>query len=264
MTNPPGHTTPLLLLVDDQPEMAIIVRRLCRSAGVQVVHRNCVADGWTALQERKPELLLLDMRLGAIESGADLCRLVRASPALADLPVALFTDPELDRDISAGLAAGADFVFAKNLVRDEVKWQVRVAEILAWTRGQVWEKLAAGNRESTWPSPPPTWLATYNQALQKAVVGRLTARILQVVLQSALRKMFAHLNRPEDARAWLHREGTPLLDASLVSAVTPEAVVFLGAALAEQMWCLLGTLDSTFFIEVLAPVIPNLMEAIPN
>jgi CheY-like chemotaxis protein len=264
MTNPHANAPPLLLLVDDQPVMATIVRRLCRSAGVEVLYRPCVADGVAALQERTPELLLLDMRLSPIETGADLCRKVRATPNLASLPVALFTDWEMDRDISAGLAAGADFVFAKNLVGDEGKWRERLAEILAWTRGRVWETLVACNTEPAWPSPPLDWLAIYNRTLQQALIGRLTARILHVVLQLAIRKTHAHLNRPADARAWLHPEGTPLLDASLVSAVSPETVVFLGAALAEQMWCLLGTLDSASFTEALARVVPGLTEAIPN
>ena len=263
LTNPHANAIPLLLLVDDQPVMATIVRRLCRSASVEVAYRTCVTDGWTALQERKPELLLLDMRL-ATETGADLCRRVRAQPDLADLPIALFTDWEMIRDVRAGLAAGADFVFAKNLVADEMNWRVRLAEILGWTRGRVWETLVACNSGTIWPSPPPTWLAIYNRVLQQAVVGRLTAGILHVVLQSAIQKTVAHLNCPEDARSWLHSEGTPLLNANLVSAVSPEAVVFLGAALAEQLWCLLGTLDSAFFTEALAPVVPGLMEAIPN
>src|ERR1700735_4298130 len=97
MTNPHANATPLLLLVDDQPVMATIVRRLCRSADVEVVYRNCGLDGWAALQERRPELLLLDMRLGVSETGADLCRRVRDTPTLACLPIALFTDWEMDR-----------------------------------------------------------------------------------------------------------------------------------------------------------------------
>ena len=112
--------------------------------------------------------------------------------------------------------------------------------------------------------PPPGWVTLYNRALQLAFVGRLTAGILHVVLQTALRQTFAHLNRQDDVRTWLSQEGTPLLNERLVSALAPEAVVFLGAVLAEQMWCLLGTLDSAFFLEALAPVVPGLTEAIRN
>src|SRR5205823_1860627 len=84
-------TKPSLLLVDDSPDMAVIVRLLGKRSGVQVFDCPSVAEGWTALQKHRPNLLLLDMRLIG-ESGADLCRQVRTSEDYRSLGVALFVN----------------------------------------------------------------------------------------------------------------------------------------------------------------------------
>src|SRR4051812_20516515 len=126
-------SAPLLLLVDDSPDMGLIVRSLGKRGGAEVAHRTGVADAWALLHERVPDLLLLDMRLAG-ESGADLCRRLRGDPELAALRVALFTNWVLHEDICAGLEAGADLVFAKDLVSQIGEWQRRLSEILGWTR----------------------------------------------------------------------------------------------------------------------------------
>jgi CheY-like chemotaxis protein len=252
---------PTLLLIDDSPDMGVVIRLLSKRAGVDVVHRLTVADGWAALHEQLPDLLLLDMRLPARREGADLCCQIRATPAFAGLRVALFVNGSLQEDIWAGLEAGADLVFAKDLIVEEDAWRRRLAEILAWTRGRGWAKLVAWKAERAWPPPPPDWLAAYNRALRQALTRRLSAQVLRVVLKRAVRDTFAHDLRHEEACAWLHATDATLNEERVAPATSPESVAFLGASLAEQMWCLLGSRDSAFFTAALTPVVPGLTEA---
>ena len=63
-----------------------------------------------------------------------MVRCVRASPEFADLPVALYTHWGLTTDVAAGLNAGADFVFDKDLAAKPVGWQRRLTEIRDWLR----------------------------------------------------------------------------------------------------------------------------------
>jgi CheY-like chemotaxis protein len=254
-------TKPLLLLVDDAPDMAVVVRVLSKHAGIELAHRLGVADGWAALHERTPDLLLLDMRLAG-ENGADLCRRLRTSPTFGQLRVALFTTWGMHEDIRAGLEAGADLVFDKDLVVQPDEWRRRLAEILAWMRGRVWAKLVAWKTEPVWPDPPPDWPTVYNHALRQAV-ARLSASVLRVLLQRTLRGTFAQYQRHDDAQAWLHPAEAAFAGERLLSA-EPETVAFLGVSLAEQMWCMLGSRDSAFFTAALAPVVPGLTEALLN
>src|SRR5438270_380901 len=52
---------PLLLLVDDAPEMAALVRALAARAGCEVVACGDAGAAWAALQARRPDLVLLDV-----------------------------------------------------------------------------------------------------------------------------------------------------------------------------------------------------------
>ena len=82
------------------------------------------------------------------------------------------------------------------------------------------------------------------------------------MLQRALGYTFAHENRRDDPHVWLQSGDIALKEEKLVSATEPETVAFLGASLAEQMWCLLGSRDSAFFTAALTPVVPDLTEAL--
>ena len=83
---------------------------------------------WLALGERRPDLVLLDVNLPGA-SGLDWLRRVRAAPEHAGLAVALYTHWGLPADVAAGLDAGVDFVFDKDLATRPADWQRRLLEI---------------------------------------------------------------------------------------------------------------------------------------
>jgi CheY-like chemotaxis protein len=254
-------SAPLLLLVDDSPEMGLIVRSLGKRGGAEVVHQTSIAAAWDFLRERVPDLILLDMRLTG-ESGADLCRRVRDVAELSALRVALFTNWVLHDDICAGLEAGADLVFAKDLVSQLGEWQRRLRGILGWTRGRVFTKLLAWRGASPWPEPPADWVAVYNQALQQTLARRFGASLLRTLLRRAVLQSFAHTGRAGDPDAWLDLDRGGLCAGR--TAGGPETAAALGAALAEQLWCVLGSPDSAFFADALAAVLPGLREALQD
>ena len=121
---------PLLLLVDDSVEMGVIVASLGKRAGWEVRVCPDAETAWTALSEGRPDLVLLDVNLPGV-SGPEWLRRVRAAPDFADLPVALYTHWGLANDVAAGLDAGADFVFDKDLAARPADWQRRLKEIQA-------------------------------------------------------------------------------------------------------------------------------------
>jgi DNA-binding response OmpR family regulator len=254
-------SAPLLLLVDDSPEMGLIVRSLGKRGGAEVVHRTGVAAAWDFLRERTPDMLLLDMRLTG-ESGADLCRRVRDASELNGLRVALFTNWVLHDDICAGLEAGADLVFAKDLVSQLGEWQRRLREILGWTRGRVFTKLEARWGTDPCPDPPADWVAVYNQALQQTLARRFSASLQRTLLRRAVLQALAHTGRAGDPDAWLDFDRGGLCAGGTVGGA--ETAAALGASLAEQLWCVLGSPDSAFFADALAAVLPALREALQD
>jgi DNA-binding response OmpR family regulator len=100
---PPDN--PLVLVVEDDPNIADLVELYLRRDGF-LVHQ--AADGETALRtirERRPQLVVLDLGLPGAVDGLEVCRQVRAS---SDLPIIMVTarDDEIDRVL--GFELGAD------------------------------------------------------------------------------------------------------------------------------------------------------------
>lgn len=118
-----------LLLVEDMPEIGLIVQRLARKAGHDIDWVQTGEAAWEHLQKIQPDLVLLDIHLPGID-GIELCRQLRKSPAHAKLPIALFSQGVHSEEIAAGLAAGANYVLSKELLCEPESWRQQLAKIL--------------------------------------------------------------------------------------------------------------------------------------
>ncbi len=127
---------PRLLLVEDMPDIQIIVQRLTQNSGYSLKWVASAEEGWDYLQAHRPDLMLLDLHLPG-EDGISLCRRLREVPELADMPVALFSQGATVEEQQAGLAAGADFVLPKDLLCRPDDWRRRVGEMLRQGRARV-------------------------------------------------------------------------------------------------------------------------------
>ncbi len=95
-----------ILLVDNDP---VTYERMQQALG-QVFSIQCVdsiADARSYLSSFLPDMLITEVRVGQ-ESGLDLCRYVRSSPALRSLPIMLLTSLATSQDKLAGFRAGTD------------------------------------------------------------------------------------------------------------------------------------------------------------
>jgi CheY-like chemotaxis protein len=244
---------PLVLLVDDSPEMGILVTSLGIRAGYETACRADVPSAWDYLKEERPDLILLDVHLPGVE-GLELCRRMRATPHLADLPIALFSQWSLSPDIAAGLDAGVDFLVSKDLVGRPAEWRSRLDEILPAEHGQRRNHSLGWRLEANPPPVPSPWVATLNHALDQPCWRKIDGEVLRRVLQRALRHVFPG----GDARDWIGHDGWSLRPEQ---APPHDIAIALIASLAEQVWRLLGTEASKSYWGVLASVIPGQPEA---
>ena len=123
-----------LLLVDDDPSLAAIVRVLARRAGHTVAWAADATAATAELRREHPDLVLLDINLPGV-CGPQWLREVRAEGG-AELPVAVFVQSALADDIARGRAAGANWHFAKELVTDPAAWTARLTEIPSQADGR--------------------------------------------------------------------------------------------------------------------------------
>jgi len=66
-----------------------------------------VAEARSCLAGSIPDILICEVRIGQ-ESGLELCRFIRATPSLYNLPIMLLTSFATLQDKIAGFEAGAD------------------------------------------------------------------------------------------------------------------------------------------------------------
>lgn len=116
--------TQQILVVDDDKQIARLVRSYLEQAGFRVL---TAFDGETALhaiRRERPDLIVLDLMLPD-RDGWEITRIVRSDSYLAMLPIIMLTARVEDTDKIVGLELGADDYIAKPFNPREVVARVR-------------------------------------------------------------------------------------------------------------------------------------------
>jgi DNA-binding response OmpR family regulator len=234
---------PLILLVDDALDMGVILRRYARQAGYAVVYEPDAESAWAFFQQaRRPDLVILDLNLPGA-SGIDLCQKIRATPAYADLLIALFSQFQRPQDVVAALEGGADFILSKDLLCAPAEWQQRIAEILQPPPGRLCPEFLGWLQ--TTPRDPRRLAEQLNQALRRPPVWQLGAGVVQALLRRAWQHALQAPpggNSPDarDMNGWLSPDGHGVDPERFAAAAAAEVACSFTKTLAEQLWRLLG------------------------
>jgi two-component system response regulator ResD len=106
-----------ILVVDDDPRLLHIVAMYLGIEGYEVITAENGEDGLTKLQERPPDLVILDIMMPGLD-GIETCRRMRGHAPTADIPIVMFSALSSDDDIERARVAGANHLITKpfNLV----------------------------------------------------------------------------------------------------------------------------------------------------
>jgi DNA-binding response OmpR family regulator len=116
-----------ILVVDDSPTQAMRLQFMLEEHGYVA---RVARDGQQALdaaREKPPALIVSDIVMPGMD-GYEMCRLIKADPALATVPVILLTTLSDPRDILIGLQAQADAYLTKPY--DETVLLTRIRTLL--------------------------------------------------------------------------------------------------------------------------------------
>lgn len=126
-TTRPAAIPDRLLVVDDEPGILGFVRRGLLFEGFAVESATDGRSALTAVQDNRPDLLILDLMLPGID-GLEVCRRIRAAEAAEGkpvLPILMLTARDAVVDRVAGLEFGADDYLVKPFAFDELLARVR-------------------------------------------------------------------------------------------------------------------------------------------
>lgn len=114
-----------VLVVDDDPDFTAAVAAILSKQGIIVGEVNEPTDLLRAANEFGPDLILLDMEMPELD-GVDICRAIRGSRDLHELPILFLT---VHTDVATRVRAfdvGADDYISKPVVAGELVSRVKV------------------------------------------------------------------------------------------------------------------------------------------
>jgi DNA-binding response OmpR family regulator len=114
-----------VLVVEDEQDIASLIKHTLERGGR--TEAEIVGSGDAALRsivERLPDLVILDLNLPVL-SGLEVCRILRARPYSAGVPIIMLTAMSSESDRVAGLDLGADDYVTKPFSVRELAARVR-------------------------------------------------------------------------------------------------------------------------------------------
>ena len=124
-----------IFVIDDDPELLMMVGMILRRAGHEAVLANDSVEGSDRVIAEKPDMLILDLMMPHM-SGFDVCRKIRALDEMVDLPIMILTARIQEADREAAFASGATDYMTKPITSRQLT--ARIDKLLK--NGQVEEQ----------------------------------------------------------------------------------------------------------------------------
>lgn len=101
-----------ILVVDDDPDVVTIIMGILHSGEyeVQSVYRG--REVFARLEEKKPDLIILDIKMPEMD-GFQVLKRLKASPETSSIPVILLTGKGQYQDVLTGYELGTDYYMNK-------------------------------------------------------------------------------------------------------------------------------------------------------
>jgi len=114
-----------VLVVEDEQDIAGLIKHALEREGAMEVETAVSGDtALKAVNEDLPDLIVLDLNLPVL-SGVEVCRILRARPETAKVPIIMLTARSTESDRITGLDVGADDYITKPFSLRELAARVR-------------------------------------------------------------------------------------------------------------------------------------------
>ena len=115
---------PYVLVMEDEDALATLLQYNLEKEGYKVVVASDGEEGMLQIEERAPDLVLLDWMLPKL-SGIEVCRRIRGRPETRNLPIIMLTARGEESDRVRGLDTGADDYLTKPFAMTELQARIR-------------------------------------------------------------------------------------------------------------------------------------------
>jgi two-component system phosphate regulon response regulator PhoB len=112
MVDGPNRSRPLVLVVEDDPDIAQLLKITLAKESLDVCWVDTGTDAFSAVQEKRPDVVLLDLMLPG-QNGFQICTSIKESPATSHIPVLMISARNQEKDILEGYELGIDDYITK-------------------------------------------------------------------------------------------------------------------------------------------------------
>lgn len=114
-----------ILLIEDTLTEALIIKNALTAAGYNIIQAGSSEEAKSALAANKPDLILTDIVLPG-ESGFELCRSIKETPEMANIPVVMCSTKNNEMDKFWGMKQGAAAYITKPISEEELLRTVKL------------------------------------------------------------------------------------------------------------------------------------------
>ncbi len=101
-----------IFIIEDEHDIAELIKYHLKREGYRCEIASDGISAWQTLQTNTPDLILLDLTLPGMD-GLTICKRLKATDALKNVPVIMVTARGEEKDIISGLELGADDYIVK-------------------------------------------------------------------------------------------------------------------------------------------------------
>jgi DNA-binding NarL/FixJ family response regulator len=122
-----------VLLVDDDEDECMLFELALQEIdpGIQLIYSNTCCAGLKEVEDCKPDLVFLDMKLGAV-SGHECLKALKDSASLCHIPVVVYSSSSYPKDILFSYQLGASLYFRKTNSYPELVRALKDILSMAW------------------------------------------------------------------------------------------------------------------------------------
>ena len=116
-----------VLVIDDSRTELIHLSQILETAGYQVAMAENGDQAWQQMEQRKPDLILMDVVMPGV-NGFRLTRMFLRDPRFADVPIVICSGKGQPTDRIWGMRQGARGYLVKPVTREDLLGQIAALE----------------------------------------------------------------------------------------------------------------------------------------
>ena len=118
-----------ILIVDDDPDFAAAIAKILTTAQYEVEQAGSLQGGMKAIEERRPDLILLDVMMEKYDDGFNMCYDLKHDERYQDIPVIMITAVTEVTGLKFSPDTDGEYLQAEGYLRKPVNAEVLLEKV---------------------------------------------------------------------------------------------------------------------------------------